>query len=245
MKLIQSLHVTTIFILTTFSLFGQQGSVTETNFNALSSISNAGAPNTIGTASGSSSMFSSSPTSVDGSYYVFESWKNDAVIELDNGNEYTLKQNFNINAYKGTFESKISEESVFLFELENIKRVTINYKPYVIKYSKDENKLALYEDLGTYNGKTLLKDFKAELIQRGSDPYKGNLNDQIVINSNYYISQNDDIKKIKLKKSTVIKLFEKESNAVKTFMKEEKLSFKEDNDMRKLFRFLNHSQSSK
>ncbi|WP_405251158.1 hypothetical protein [Dokdonia sp. Asnod3-C12] len=241
MKLIQSLHVATIFILTTFSLFGQQSSVTETNFNALSSISNAGAPNTIGTASGSSSMFSSSPTNVEGSYYVFENWENNAVIELNNGKKYVLEQNFNINAYKGSFESKISEESVYIFELGDIKKVNINYNPYVVKYFKKENKFVLFQELGNYNGKTLLKDFKAELIQRGSDPYRGNLNDQIVINSNYYISQNDEIIKIKLKKSSIINQFDNESNAVKTFMKDEKLSFKEDNDLRKLFRFLNNS----
>lgn len=225
-------------LLSVYTINGQEGGGGGTDYNALTSLSNNN------NAMGSARSVLSNPPKVLGSNYVFENWNNDAVVTLDTGRNFSLKQNFNINAAQGTFESKSSETTVFSFDLNNIKSVTINNDRYTVARSPEENKLTVFQELGSYGNKSLLKGFRTELILGHPDPLRGQVNDKIVIRDRYYFNNEGTIKKIKLKKSTILDLFGDDSKSLKKFIKTAKLNFKEDGDFKRLFAYLNSGQTS-
>ncbi|TVZ52694.1 hypothetical protein [Dokdonia sp. Hel_I_53] len=222
-------------LLSVNTLSAQEGGGGGTDYNALTSLQNNN------NAMGSGRSILSTPPDVLGSNYVFENWNNDAVIVLDTGRKFSLKQNFNINAAQGSFESKTSETSVFSFDLSNIEHVIINEDRYVVGLDPEENRLKVYRDLGSYNGKKILKGFRTERVLGHPDPLRGQVNDEIKIRDTYYLSNEGALEKIKLKKSTIIDLFDTDSKSLKKYIKKERLNFKDDAHFTKLFLYLNNS----
>jgi len=176
---------------------------------------------------------------VDGSYYIFDNWNNDAVIELKTGKSLSLKGNININTKSGAIESKISEDKIYSFELENIKSVTINNNKYLIEHSLDLNRKTLFEVIGNSNDKILIRTYKSSYKEGDPNPLKGQLNDKIITSKVYYIKDKSSLKKIKLNKSILNEEFGNGDSSLKKYMKSQKLTFKNDKDFKLLFNHIN------
>ena len=91
---------------------------------------------------GSSMMFFNPPREVDGTEYLFDDWKNYAIIHTEDNQRFSLK-NINLNIKQNVFVSKIDEDSLFTFNFNNIKKVEINGKNYKNYYWDDD--IRVYE----------------------------------------------------------------------------------------------------
>jgi len=174
---------------------------------------------------------------IDGSLYLFDTWENFGWIEHDN-KKYTLKD-VNYNILMDQFEYKISNDSVFIFD-NNIDLIYLANKNFK-KYYLDANTGHKYCEV-LYEGSnySLLKKYDVRLREAGPNPLmlKGNSN-EFVKSKKYYINNNvtNTLLPIKLKKNNIVALFSNKENDIKSYIKKNKISYKNENDLVKIFKY--------
>ena len=192
---------------------------------------------TFGLAAGSStgvatfySTFNLAQQDIDGSPFLTEQWEqgkiitpSDYVTEIDSMmfNVYDNKLVFN---YKG--------KVYFLNEGLKIKEFVLGERKF-LNLSLSKNGAEYYEEV--YGGKhaSLLKKYKCDFLPgKVSNGMIPGTNDKYMVKSNYYLKDNaDQSVKIKTNKSSVLSYCELKRSLVKTYIKENKLKFKNESDL--------------
>jgi hypothetical protein len=175
------------------------------------------------------------PRKVDGSVYLFDNWDNFTIIHAKNGKKFAVR-NSNINIQRNTLESQINKDSTYIFSTVNIEKFIVNDVPYKVVYS-DEGK-RIYEVIYESDDFSLLKGFKVRLIAGSPNPMVNRPTDKFARTSSFYLKEKNTIRPYKISKSKILKLLEddpKRQNAFKKFMKENKLSYKTEADIKKAF----------
>ncbi|CAL2086657.1 conserved exported protein of unknown function [Tenacibaculum sp. 190524A02b] len=170
---------------------------------------------------------------IKGSIYLFKNWYNKSTITSETNKKFTIA-NLNYNLNDGTFIAKLSKDSVYVFQ--NIKSVKMNNFLFVKLES------GFYEQL--VNGK------KLNLYKKHSGKLKKPIfnkmtNQQIKAaefvktEEYFYLYKNDQLKELKLKKASILKLMSTHKNTIKKYTKENRLSFKKESDIVKIFKQYN------
>lgn len=224
------LSLTLCFTLSVFSQ-SNEGFV-QNNATAM----NAAAQNNM-RAQGSATLFVNPAREIDGTVHLFDSWNNTAVIHTKDQQKFLLK-NINLNVERHTFESKISEDSLFTFNFNNIDKFVVNNKVYRNYYWDDDNKV--YQVI--YDGADfqVLKGFKLEIIEGSANPMLNRKNDKFVTKEAYFIRKKGKIKPFRLSKGKVMKLFkddEEKANELMNYVKENNLSFKKEYDIQRMLEY--------
>ncbi|MBT8259090.1 MAG: hypothetical protein KJO49_11495 [Bacteroidia bacterium] len=186
---------------------------------------------------GSSAYFVNPPREIEGSVHLFDNWNNRAVIYTVDNQQYLMK-NINLNLQRHTFESKIAQDTLFTFNFNNIDKFVVNNKVYRNYYWDDDNRV--YEVI--YDGKDyqVIKGFKLEIIEGSANPMLNRRSDKYAKKEAYYIRKEGKIKPFRLSKGRIMKLFksdEEKSKELLQFVRENKLSFKKEYDIRRLLEF--------
>jgi hypothetical protein len=186
---------------------------------------------------GSSMMFFNPPREVDGTEYLFDDWKNYAIIYTEDNQRFALK-NINLNIKQNAFVSKIDDDSLFTFNFNNIKKVEINGKNYKNYYWNDDNRV--YEII--YEGKdfSIIKGFKIVEVTGSANPMLSRTRDRLVRKWFYYIKNDKGINHFKLTKSRIfkaLKISEAEKSKVVDYAKRNKLSFRNEDELKKILEF--------
>ena len=179
--------------------------------------------------------------SYSGSNYLFNSWSNNAEVYDLKGKGYKLT-NCNFNVASNTMEAMLdkSEDKTFAFNSKDVSKIKIGNKNFV-KKTLNNNPNYLLEEIIKGDKMTLLKSYSAVIVPGNVNPMtQKKLNkDKISINSSYYVDRDGSLEEIKLKKSSVLKIMSDKKDELKSFLSENKLSFKEDDDVKKIFRYYN------
>ncbi|MBT8271865.1 MAG: hypothetical protein HKO90_08185 [Flavobacteriaceae bacterium] len=188
-------------------------------------------------AQGSSALFVNPAREVEGSVYLFEDWDNTAIIHMKDNQRFLLR-NINLNLQRYTFESQISKDSLFTFNFNNIDKFEINKKAYRNYYWDDDNKV--YEVI--YDGKDfqVLKGFKLEFLEGSANPMLNRARDRYIKKENYFIRQDGRIRYFRLSKGKIMKLLKDRpdiSDDVIEYAKRNRLSFKKEEDVRKILEY--------
>ena len=181
---------------------------------------------------------------VDGSPYLFKSWNNPSKIVY--GDKVYIVAIFNYNIYSERFEAKLSEDSLFIINPRDIKKVIINGKVFGRYLDPDFYRNSYFEEIAKINDDNLLlKKYTVKIMPGPINPLtKEKLgNDRLVKGENYYICDLKDenkLKKIKLKKSTVQSLFNKEVlGEIKKYVNNNDLNYRNPEDVKKILQFYN------
>ena len=150
------------------------------------------------------------------------------LILTDGGNPISLKTNYNL--LNETFEVE-SEDGLLNLAPNKINSIKFIENFFVVFDSK-------FYELITKNDKfSILKSFSLEAIEPDYQPGiqdKPNLRYKKV--NSLFIKVNNKLSQIKLSKKAIIALFGKSnSKIVKTFMKKNKISVRDNNDLKVLF----------
>ena len=179
---------------------------------------------------------------IEGTPYLFDTWYQTGKIYF-NDKVYTLNA-FNYNIQAERFEAKISDDSVFALNHGSFYKVEIKGKTFTRHLDPDYQRNTYFEDVVHFKDKQLLKKYTLKIKEGQINPMTMQKiqQDQYIKKEQYYIlnDNTNQIDKIKLKKSTILALVEEAKKAsVKAFAKENRLSFKNNNDVFKILNYYN------
>ena len=170
-----------------------------------------------------------------GSYYLFKDWNNKGKVQLS-GKLYTFN-NVNFNIQNNEFMSEIGQDSVFTVIPRYIDFIEINNKKYRYELFDGQNKFfeVLYS---AKNKSSVLKGFHIRVIPKSEMGMLNRPYDELRKEEKLYISNGKEIGLYKPKKKELLKFIETSRQAeILKYMKAQKLSFKKEKDIIKLFEY--------
>lgn len=189
---------------------------------------------------GSSSAFFVNPKSVtEGSVYLFKDWNNYTIIKAVDNKQYILN-NINLNIQSNSFQSKISQDSIFTFSFNNIDRFIINNRQFKNIYSSTGKKV--YEIIFESEDFYLLKGFNLRFVGSSPNPMINRPTNKYIINESYYVFKDDQIVPFKMKKNKFEQLLgdERKFDKFTDFINKNNLSYRDENDIKKALNFINN-----
>ena len=185
---------------------------------------------------GSTVRFVNPARRIEGSVHLFEKWENTAIIYTSDNQRFLLR-NINLNLKRNTFESKVSKDSLFTFNFNNIEKFVINNKTYKNYYWDEDNKV--YQIIYENQNFQILKGFKLILIEGSVNPMINRINDRYIKKEYYFLRQDDRIENFKLKRKGILKLVDDEERVknIQEYVGRNDLSFKKENDIVKILQY--------
>jgi len=177
---------------------------------------------------------------VKGSIYLFKDWDNSSVIEVDS-KKYLLKS-VNYNILADQFQFKVSEDSVFVFDNTIIGEVTLNNKKFKQFYFGLDEGNQFCEILFEGEKSSLLKKHNVKFDRAQPNPLMlKDISDKYKKTAKYYLIDNTSktITSVKLKKKSLQAIFKSKSGDIDAYVKNNKLSFKKETDLKKIFKYYN------
>ena len=173
---------------------------------------------------------------IEGSVYAFERWDNKGLLQVDKS-AYKLS-NINFNMRTNSIEAKVGKDSVYIFDLANVEHAFINNRKFKSYYFAKDRKDRIFEQLHEDKEFDILIGYEVGVRKAEIDPtmVKKQVSKYFTTKT-YYIKRGIDIKPLRLKKKEILPLFGSKSNDVAIFVKENKLSYKKDYDLKKIFSY--------
>lgn len=218
------------------SLFSQEGEIVNTGNSGFGSIQISG-----GAGNGVWIKNSTVANDIDGSYYLFNNWFNNAIIYDLSNKAYNLP-NCNFNIESNSVEAQLDDvkDKIYAFNSGDIIKVEFGNRLFV---KKNSNKGAnqLLEVIHEGEKMSVYKEYESSISKATVNPMTLQKmgKDKVVIKSNYYVEKDGKIEEFKLKKSSLLNLMANKKNEVKSFIKENKLSTSKDEDLAKIFQYFN------
>jgi len=175
---------------------------------------------------------------VQAKIYYFPTYNNKGSIITATGRKYSIA-NINFNIYSNNFDSKMSPDSIYVFDNNQIKSVEVNNKMFKTYFNSEESKNKIYQVIYEGDNITLLRKDKI-VYKEVRDPL--NINEpkaSYTKVTNYYVKKADNIKKIVLKKKSMLRFFNNEKNIVADYAKKNNLSFKKERDVSIILKYYN------
>jgi hypothetical protein len=193
---------------------------------------------------------SSKPSLVKGSSYLFDKWNNKSKIySIDNRTQVVTYLNYNLRT--GNFESKLinvsgiitsfSSDSVFVFDSNSIKKVVLNNKHLVKVNNPESSKNEFMEFISKTSSFDLYKLSYLSVVEGKLNPLtqQAMSDDKYVINSKYFIQEDNKVFVFKLRKGTLLKKFGKQKKIVNDFILSNNLNIKNDLHLKRIFTYYN------
>ena len=141
------------------------------------------------------------------------------------------KANYNIQ--DGVFQSYVGD-SLFTFRINNIEKVVLNNKTYKNVYRNGKNNV--YEVIYESDNISIYKEYRVEIIAASNDPMVSRTSNKYSQNKSYYSKVGSNYTSFRLNKKGVLELLDEEDKTdIQKFVKKNKLSFKRENDLVKIF----------
>ena len=184
---------------------------------------------------GASSIVYNPPRPIDGTVYLFDSWDNNTFI-VTNAQEkpFSLASNINFNAKRNAFESKLDSETIFTFDFTNIEKIVINNRTFKNIYSPVDGGYRVFEVIAESKDFEIYKDYTIDIREGNPNPLLARANDKYIMRDSYYVKKGKSFKKLKLKKSEILKAAGSKSSVVEQYAKDNNLNFKNERDLQKI-----------
>jgi len=172
----------------------------------------------------------------EGSPLLFEGWDNKGTIVLGDKN-YRIK-NLNYDIKKDHFLTRINEDSIFVFDFNNIDKIILNDRTFKQFYDTKLNKTNIYEVIFEDDDLSLLKSYSVNVIEASPDPMLNRPNDKIQKNSSYFLYKNKLMEPFKWNKKSILSLVdENNKDEFEKYFKKNNLSYKEESDVSKVLKY--------
>lgn len=184
-------------------------------------------------------IMETSYTDIKGTPFLFENWM-PGVVQLENGNTFNnVPLKYNVFDEKLYFKNPKNEELLeFVQPVKSFKFVALDdagvYEkgfPAIDKFTGE----TFYSVLYSGKEKLLNKKYKTTLEVR---PYNSATTEKsFVDHSDYFLVKNGKIERIKNSKKDFLAIFSDKANEIDAFIKKEKIDFKNNADLVKVFQY--------
>ncbi|VAX36600.1 hypothetical protein MNBD_UNCLBAC01-1188 [hydrothermal vent metagenome] len=173
---------------------------------------------------------------IDGNPYYNKDWEK-GTLTISNG----VKSDVEYIKYNIYLESIIFLQNGIEYLFSNgaeIMEFTVGNSIFIAVPSDNKSKY-FYEILTQNNKYWLLKKYDCTLVKgQSSSGIIARTNDKYSVHFNYYVKTNDEqIIPIRTKKSAILQIMQDKSELVNTYIKENKIVFKNEENLIKLFEF--------
>jgi hypothetical protein len=171
----------------------------------------------------------------DGTVYLFSSWEGQNTV-YDTDNQKFVLQNLNYNILTKMLETKRGKDSLFTLEAKKVNFVNHASKTY--RFYNIRGTLELFQELYASDNVKFLKGFNTAVKEGVINPLTQVYlqNEKVFIEEKYYIKvKSGNFDEFKLKKRSVLKLMGDKGPQIKQYAYAEKLSYKSDEDLVKMF----------
>ena len=173
---------------------------------------------------------------IEGSAFLFDNWKNRGVLMV--GEKEYVFLNINYHIQKESFMSEMDGDSTFVFNLNNVNRVSINGRHFKSIYNVNESKNKVYEIVYESKKLSLLKGHGLKYINPNPNPMVSRPVGKIKHIKKYFVYKDDRLSPIKLKKSKILELFDIDKRKlVVKYAKKNKLSFKKERNLQQILHY--------
>ncbi|MFD1316818.1 hypothetical protein [Namhaeicola litoreus] len=170
---------------------------------------------------------------IEGSRFLMPNWQNQG--ELYANGKILRLNNINLDLSTYEFSQMKSNDSIFIFDKSSLDSVKINNKLLKPNYSGK-----IQEILSEGKNGSLIKHYEVEIIEGMFNPTDGTTKpSRYKIIEDYYVIKGGIPKKISLNKKNLEDFFGNDKGKVEKFIKENKLSYKDESDMIRAFNFYN------
>ena len=171
-----------------------------------------------------------------GTNYLFKNFEGIYSITNKVGNSFKML-NLNYNLSSGTLETKISKDSVFQYDLNEIDYVVAGNKNYKNLRGTEVSGLVLE----IFKGKNfdIYKKIEISVLEGTISPLTQEKiqQDKYVQSYTYYTNTNGNIEKIKFNKSAILKLSKDKQTQVKEYAKANNLDFSNETDVNIILKY--------
>ncbi|WP_374398592.1 hypothetical protein [Flavobacterium sp.] len=174
--------------------------------------------------------------SIVGSQYLFNSWNGMYSIVNKIGEKFNLL-NLNYNIHTKTLESKVSNDSVFQFDLDKIDYIIASKKKYKILNNEMFLELLCNDKIDFY------KSFKVIVQEATNNPLTQTelTPRRYVVKNEYKVFYNKVLVDIGLNKKSIFNLFADKKNLISKYVKENKLSYSNEEDVVKILNYISNN----
>jgi hypothetical protein len=181
-------------------------------------------------------------SAVTGSPYLFENWNNLTKVFFRD-KIYSLKS-CNYNIYEDHFEAKLTQDSVFVFNSWNIKKIIVNNHVFSLYPDFESQKDSYFEELIDFDNHRILSKHKIKVMSGSINPLTKEklIDDEFIKKEDYYLYDLNDntLTQINLNKSSVQSLFSKDKlDHINKFVKDYHLKYNKVNDVVKMLQYYN------
>lgn len=167
---------------------------------------------------------------VTGNPFLYEAWDNKGVVYAE-GVAHSIDK-LNYNMYTDEVAELKSKDKVFVFDKAVIDSLEISGRQF-----KKLNG-SFYETLGGGGKVALLKQHTIRVQKGQFNPTDGSTTpSRLVQMDDYYTYKSGKIEKFKPSKGNIMDLFADKQGEIKKLIKDEKLSFKNEEDLKRIFNF--------
>ena len=173
----------------------------------------------------------------DGSFLLFETWNNKGELVL--GEERLTVNNINFHVDEEKFISQMDNDSTFVYDFKGIERIIVNNRPFISVYNSQENKNKVYEVIAENDEMSIVKNYYSEVMTGSTNPMINRSRNKIKLKTNYYFMINGGLIPFSKKKSAFRSVLPSEkASMLERYAKSNKLSFKDDEDLKKMLQYL-------
>ena len=232
----KKLKIITVLFLTISAVGYSQNTgtnVSDNNARALGGITGSGNAGSGNGTYGTAMRFVNPPRTIDGSIYLFDTWKNYPVVVKSKDNKTFTLDNVNFNLRTNRLVTKISQDSIFVLNMRSIETVNILGK--VFKKIDTEIGSRVFEVIYESDKVSLLNFHSVKLVEGSVNPMLSRKTDKLVHKQEYYALNDKGITQFNLKKKSILNSFASnsaEKNSLSKYFTENKLSFKKINDVK-------------
>ena len=181
-------------------------------------------------------------STVEGSPYLYKTWKNESKVYL--GQKVYAFNTFNYNVYAERFEARISKDTVFIINTRGVDKVVLRNRVFKRYLDPEFQRNSYFEEIVKSKDFVLLRKYFAKIREANINPLTKVPEGlpRLIQNEGFYVLKGESIQleKIKFKKSSILNLMAKNYiKEVQSFVKENNLKYSKLEDVTKILKFYN------